>query len=668
MKRNLSNKLLLTAVFIMSILTACSNKDLYDNETNNTTTSDFDFATSQSVTLNVSYTMKVAVPFSVYAENPIVTTTEESGAITSSLKDNINALYSGYTKNDGTFSGNIVLPKYATKLYIVSAAFYVQNVIEATVSNGSATATENNKLASSSISRATTGTPTSNLQLRKGYKNMSNWYTPLGTFDSYSGIIDYALTKTDSNSGLFFDDAVIANFYSDITNALNVNKECPIKYLSSHDLVVDENKEVSITMLGGNTCWNSILGYYYYSGDAPTDASTLHIITLFPNTQDGRWTNGTALPAGVTRGTVAQLKYYGKNYDEAAQNIFPAGIKIGFVLASNMWQNNTFKSSNSASNFFSYTTPGLSSNNFYYKKKTANRSEYYNVNTAFINSNGGTLVCFEDNNDDHNCNDVVFALKPKFPDVIDLDSNTTKSATNTYAFEDMWPSAGDYDMNDVIVYSDYSKEMQGLKDNSYYITSEIFSFTTDQNHSQRTQLNNGLAVWLNGSHANATVEFKSASSDTYTAYTDYTTAEENDKTYFYLTNNVKTNMGGTYRITIKHDYSAQVLQQTTTGCFLWRDDSSNGRWEVHIPYESPTSKLSAYYTAKLISGKPYAAVTNTDNVFYPFAICLTGANANNISKLINAGNESKRIDDLYSGYAAWMKSNGMTNSDWYIGE
>lgn len=667
MKRLSSSVLFVMALFTSIFLTACSNKDLYNGgDTENTTTSDFNFATSKSVTLNVTYNTKVAVPFSVYAENPLETTTDESGAVTASLKEDINPLYSGYTENDGTFSSNIELPQYAGKLYVVSPAFYVQNIIEANYANGTASATETAQVASA-LSRATTGTPTSELQLRKGNTGMGNWYTPLGTFDSYSGMINYALTKDNNNSGLFFDNSVIANFYSDITNALNVNKECPTKYLSSHDLVVDENKEISITMLGGNTCWNSMLGYYYYSGSTPTDASKLHIITLFPNTQDGKWTRGTASPKGIERGTVVQLKYYGKNYDEAAQNVFPAGTKIGFVLASNMWKNNTYYPNNSANNFFSYTTPDLSTSNYYAKKNFKDRTAYYKINTAFINSNGGTLVCFEDHYDDHNCCDVVFALKPKFPDVVELGSSTIKSATNTYAFEDLWPSAGDYDMNDVIVYSDYAKEMKGLSNNSYYITSEVFSFTTDQNHSQQTQLKNGLAVWLNGSYPHATVEFKAAASDTYVPYTSYTTAEENGKTYFYLTDNVKTN-AGTYRITISHDYSAQILAQTKQGCFLWRDNNTNGRWEVHIPYELPTSLLSEYYRAKLVSDKPYAALTNNNSVFYPFGICLTGANANNISKLLDASNESKRIDVVYTGYATWVKSNGTTNTDWYIGK
>lgn len=57
-----------------------------------------------------------------------------------------------------------------------------------------------------------------------------------------------------------------------------------------------------------------------------------------------------------------------------------------------------------------------------------------------------------------------------------------------------------------------------------------------------------------------------------------------------------------------------------------------------------------------------------ENVFYPFAIKQTGATEENISKLLDAGNETKRIDALYPGYKTWFTSGGADNTDWYIAQ
>ena len=64
--------------------------------------------------------------------------------------------------------------------------------------------------------------------------------------------------------------------------------------------------------------------------------------------------------------------------------------------------------------------------------------------------------------DDQIFTDVVFSLKanPEITNVppVDEDLNTTIEKTGVYAFEDEWPKAGDYDMNDVLVQYTYQKK------------------------------------------------------------------------------------------------------------------------------------------------------------------------------------------------------------------
>ena len=68
-----------------------------------------------------------------------------------------------------------------------------------------------------------------------------------------------------------------------------------------------------------------------------------------------------------------------------------------------------------------------------------------------------------------------------------------------YAFEDLWPSQGDYDMNDVMVKLDYEKTFgdKGIYEESYL-------FKTFNNIAG---LENGLAFTLGGDAASAELEF-----------------------------------------------------------------------------------------------------------------------------------------------------------------
>ena len=120
-------------------------------------------------------------------------------------------------------------------------------------------------------------------------------------------------------------------------------------------------------------------------------------------------------------------------------------------------------------------------------------------------------------------------------------------------------------------------------------------------------------------------------------------------------------------MTVNYGYTAKISAniQTEYGCFLYRDDAGTGRWEVHIPYENPTSKLCKYYRDYLTIGKPYAATYSDANVYYPFAIKLTSAAKDKLDKLTNSDNETKRVDALYTNYANWVKSNGSNYTDWY---
>lgn len=85
---------------------------------------------------------------------------------------------------------------------------------------------------------------------------------------------------------------------------------------------------------------------------------------------------------------------------------------------------------------------------------------------------------------DENFSDVVITLKSNPVDAItdipvtnpDEDKTSIDFLKGTYAFEDLWPSQGDYDMNDVVVRYNYGSTF----DEKNLIYSESFTFKTFQ--------------------------------------------------------------------------------------------------------------------------------------------------------------------------------------------
>ena len=292
-------------------------------------------------------------------------------------------------------------------------------------------------------------------------------------------------------------------------SVFDTTKKCPKEYRSSRDLYLEKSAEVVITLLGSNTCWNSSMGYYYYkTGNKPKSLADANVVMIFPNTQDGRWSNSpweSRLYQGVERGTAVQLIYYPEIADGSkagATTVFPADYRIGFVLATNAWTNRLRAGDKK---YRAATSDGLSVNNNGVAYQTPRTAVFrYTDKKSGINS---VLFSFEDHTNDENFSDVVFTMTSNpvdaVTDIPSVDVNDGKKTANVlrgiYAFEDLWPSRGDYDMNDVMVRSDYEKVF-----NEKGVFEESFMLKTFANFAGNA---NGLAVTLTGAAADAKLEF-----------------------------------------------------------------------------------------------------------------------------------------------------------------
>ena len=544
-------KLLRTTLCAALVLSSCTDNDVYkgpkedEKEFNN-----FSFSTVQKdVNLSVNYvngTVKSNVYFEVYDEMPVT----ESEYGTYIKRQDVNYLFAAYTQEDGTYRGKIELPSYLTKVYIYSPVFFAQTLMEANIVNGNIEVTDK---AAPIPTRAiySTSSPYDSYLVSNQYGN-EVWKTWLGDYDKHkNGDINYKYTgilAATEKDGL----------YAAHTRIINTHSTCPQEYRGYSDMYVNEDAEVVVTFLGQNTCWTCSLGYYYYkAGEQPKDLNDAHVIMLFPNTQDGTWRNWTAYKsAGINPLTAVQLMYYpniASKSKEGATTVFPAGYRIGFVLATNGWNHHV----NGFSGYKKYraaTSSGLSLND--------KGMKFNEPRTAVYRYSDWILTSFEDYMTDENFSDVVIALKSNPVDAItdipvtnpDDDKTSIDFLKGIYAFEDLWPNQGDYDMNDVIVRYNYGNTFN--EKNQIY--SESFTFKTFQNIATN---NNGLGFRLiteeNIKSATCSIR-KEGEKD----FTETTFAYEPQENIYLLTENVKDNMGAEYKVTV--NYSKPISAQSSS--------------------------------------------------------------------------------------------------------
>ena len=692
------------------------DQPLYELPANN-----FDFKTTQDVAVNIDYSnagANGAVFFEIYTEDPIIKT-EENGIPVVTRNENIKPVYGDYTLGNGKFNKTITLPAYAKHLYIVSSNMLLNTrVLEADVNAGQAVAkAEDSVPASSRAAAANRAAQTTEVPVNlyswahdgngnskvwlneiKAYTPITTgkggWYTPLGSWDSYTGRPNYLLDRNDpANKDLVFNDEELKGLFELIGNAVAVDLNCPEEYREPGDLTLQRNSEVAINMLGGTTMWGSTLGYYYYNGTKPTSLASTPVIMLFPNTNDGEGTSKKSgyNIIGVNRGDAVKLVYYphiadGNLSDPTTE--FPAGTSIGFVLKSNGWAAELARQG-AAGNYFAAvlnwwatSTDGLSfcPNGVPDAGMTSQLGETTSRTAKFSYTSGGeefAVISFEDMNHDTNFADVAFALKPAsafqpLPEVV----SKVVDESGIYAFEDLWPSKGDYDMNDVVIDYKYTREFKKDKkedDSEYKTFREAFSFTTYQNYAE---LHSGLAFTFSLAANPSSILFKKRAKGSEN-FEDANFTVENDDNVVILTEDINAEIGTEYLVEVT--YENGITNRSTVKPFIFRNTTDGLRKEIHLPFELPTSKVDKSFFGqeddrselnedglfKLnTDGKPLVYVRSSD---YPFAFYLAGGQIEWFTNtLLNKDFERTQIDDIYPYFIDWSRSNGTEYQNWYV--
>ena len=403
--------------------------------------------------------------------------------------------------------------------------------------------------------------------------------------------------------------------------------------------------------------------------------------------------------------TSVKLKYYPKiaqDSKEGATDIFPAGYKVGLVLATNAWSKRLDYNQNKLEKKYSenrYYRSATSSN--LGVRQNANSTDMPLVASYYTKDEDFVVVSFEDDykfedgkGGDQNFSDVVLTIGTNpVATIANLPTlNLRRNADNssfvilaetlkgTYLFEDLWPQKGDYDMNDACV--EYIHGTYKDKWDDTY--GETFSFKPRQNFATKK---NGIAFRLIGgdraevdSKGNKTKKRISgyhipAEVKLYLGNKDITEQLEYDEEnqIFYVIPDTKKNPGLTYTVEFLHipDGSPQYYERnykeykSLVDVFLYRKEGDKN-WEVHTKGMEPTPKMNFDYFGKGDDlSKPAEGIYYVRAGNYPYALFLNGHQIDKMSRLFDIKNEGFTLDMMYPKYTKWVETEGRENSDWY---
>lgn len=647
-------------------LTGCADKDVYNPNAGKPELKPegeyFNFTTTTNVDFDVNYGEFAAGSLlEIYTKNPIIY--NEDGTYSM----NGEAQYKIFADAKGCFKGKVELATATDKVYIYSPSWGAPMCVEAGVENGKATI---DTTVDDDTNTRTIVTTRANSHLKKISVNEGKQLYSIVDWGQYGKISDINKIKDDGNisentikqlqktlwHGAATKPGNLDN-KGQVRDTKHVNTSIAKAYINDkNEKVVVTDAELSLTFLTERAGYQSTIGYYYYkTDDVPENPSDVKKYIIVPNASiaydDPYNGNNSWRNAPIAKNTKIELLYEDENGNISTK--FPGGYTIGYFIISD-----GFKPGNK-------NTKGNidTSNSFIYSNKEWNKI-YAGEQARFISlsTKNGTVVYGVEDGADTSYEDILFSIDcnpneaiqdPERPS-IDPDEpviTTTETTYRTYAFEDTWPTGGDYDLNDVII----EHKRQITITNKNYVTKVEDTFIPSQKDDAAT-FKNAFAVQF-ASDQLGTIVLPAGAID-----------ELKETSSVILFPNA--NMARGQVFTVTRTFGSEELtkgqlktDEKTLNPFIISQYTAgeNNRTEVHLPKNQPTSKADlaqigakddAYYIDK--NGK------------YPFAILIPERSASDTEVSFKPATEKVSIDKEYPDFTKWVESEGKDFNNWYL--
>lgn len=672
--------LLLTGVAAyMAFLTGCV-KDAPDNPgpgNNGQGGNQYDYATTNNVRLEIDYSMKGnKALFEVYAENPV---TEKDGVLV--RKEGVRALLKAYTDNDSKYSGVVDLPTAAEKVYIYSEAYGLPTCIAAEVTAAGVSVDvreiyskiSGGGKAAAAVDAVSMSTRANSADNPYNIQTLGQW--------TWNGMPLYILGHL---YGTVIDPdfaQIPAGLMNRIQNVLmpGVDNSSYAKPTDVVNLNVTKDAHLTLVFAAELAGWRNAIGYYYYDTQHPpktqAEFDALAKYVAFPNcssiTTNFNDSGDIDSPsddwsAPLWFGEQLQLKYFENG---KATEIFPAGTTVGWFMLPDGYKisDDTYTGK---LDLTSATHPIRYSNNEF----NANNARY--MVSLFDKASGKTVLGFEDGGD-NDYKDVLFYIDSDPVDAIyDPNRPTTDpddekypdtvgdAIVGTLAFEDLWPSQGDYDMNDVVV--KYSTTFTTDKDNGIVAIKDVF---TPLHSGGKVKSAFGYQLDLPATSIRSVkIENGSSSANVVNGM-----ELKQTKTVIMLFDDIEQAVAkGPVTVTIELDGSVKMNAATRKSLynpFICVSDkgftAGELRKEVHLTNYPPTSLADPYFFGRNDDkssvdkqGNPIGPYYYATAELYPFAIDLPVTD-------YRIPDEMVKIDTFYPQFTGWAVSKGEKNKDWY---
>ncbi len=691
-------KLIRLVCLFISLLFICTGCEDYDPvSTGAINKLPFDFSTYHNVAVNVDYGEWAAnAPVSIYDEDPMRNATAEDQ---SPVGEPLCTLTLGAK---GTFNSMMQLPISAKHLYFYSPSLGAPMLVQSDVANGKVSA-KRSSMAYNSHAATRAGGNEEYPGFRKlkaeeiDGANPGNFYTLNGDFNAYG--------KVEDVNGLWTIGDVSSEDIYGIQNKLwlgktskpnaealapgnherfgvdNVNMFIDNQYEMGGTTYDVESAEVFLTFLG-EYAWNeNTFGYYYYEKGTTPNVNDLKKIIVFPNASVGdlapygthnSYAKFDTKEAPASINTRVQLLYAEFDADGNPTKVtkhFPPNTTIGFFLIVNGF--GAYKGGLSEDKVYanaSYPSVSISrsegkiqlSTTKYYSNKDFNSSNIKRYVAFSIAGKENEIIYGIEDASDFSCDDFLFtlkttpalAMKPEDPTVEiptvepkeEPSSNiTNKTFAKTYAFEDIWPNGGDYDLSDVVVRHSrtikYDTKNMGVK-----TVEDKFTFVDDG----MTEYKNAFAIVYPEAHRGSLTLPTGA-------------IDERETGAIIVVDDVRGKNGQSYTITRTfptaiglsdieiEDINPFIVNQTTGPKY-----TNNNRIEIHLPNKEVTSKGRSSTDTE----SPWFI---SRDLRYPYALEIPTNTWVPCSNGVRIGSKS----GAYPKYNSWVESNGTNDTDWY---
>lgn len=652
------------------------------NESNKNEAQYFDFKTTKTVALDLRYGAFAANDFlEIYTSDPYEGSTD--GTIT---KD---ASFSIFTDDNGSFRGNVTLPSYAETIWVVAHGFGLPTVVSAKIANNTASfnISDDGDVAKTVSRRAAkaAGALDEPILLNKDKKLYS-----ITDVETKYGRINYSF-----NSSLFSKGQLSPASLKSVQYLLWGHKDKKVHGLDNSKYAVDaedvnttisrtnivdgktmtvESAKVYLTLLHESAHRQNSIGYYYYkTGETPANADNLEKFIIVPNVS----MKGDHPYIAANSGNGPFVQYGSSQENKRIQLLFrdpatgkmtedfPSGYTIGYFVICDGWNSNVSDGSFNNKHFGGIRTSGTGIYPYFYSNADFHES-YWGKRFLSLGLADGSVVygvesslyrydkdAKANKDSDLSMEDILFtidaspnyAIKNPARPTVDPELSEivgTETTYHTYAFEDIWPYGGDYDLNDVIV--EHKREMTfSSKGNS--VQKIVDTFTPVQ-PAGSAAYQDAFAIQL-GIDDGMVENMQLSDGMTY----------ESDTRCIIVTEDAARDLGKTFTVTriIKNGLAKEnVTEDLNPFIIAGYKKNDMARTEMHLPKHKATSRANT----KLINTGKDAYYVDKDGA-YPFAISLP------IRKFVPSP-EYINIGKTYLKFDEWAASKGAKSADWYL--